>query len=296
MLKKLVATVAVGGALLMAVACGETAPNVAPPIQVEVTREVPVTRQVEVTREVPVTITRMVKVTREVERQIPVDVTREVPVTRKVEVTREVPVTRQVYVTREVPVTRQVEVTREVPVTRQVEVTREVPVTRQIEVTRIIRSTIAAVIPTPTPSGAQSVPVPWLVRWLIPPVVDANNMLSFEVHVPSGSFYVPDPDEYGRQGANVSIYHRATPGNDDTRHPIFSIFPKGFESITGDDSVINAETYQWDSESRKLRVSAKVPAWVVGIDICIWSGTWRSKTTGVGIASNLLGCSRIESE
>ena len=272
MLKKLVATVAVGGALLMAVACGETAPNVSPPMQVEVTREVPVTRQVEVTREVPVTITRMVKVTREVEREIPVDVTREVPVTR------------------------QVDVTREVPVTRQVEVTREVPVTRQVEVTRIARSTIAAVIPTPTPSGGQTVPVWQHFRWLSLPVVNANNMLSFEIHVPSHHFYVPDPDGYGSQGANVSIYHRATRGNDGTRHPIFSIFPKGFESITGDDSVITAETYQWDSESRKLRVRAKVPAWVVGIDICIWSGTWRSRTTGVGIGSNLMGCSRIESE
>ena len=124
--KKAIVAAGLAVGLLAAAACQGAAQTV----EVEVTREIPITRVYEVTREVPVT--------REVE------VTRQVEVSRNVEATREVPVTRQVEVTREVPVTRMVEI----PVTRLVEVTREVEVTRQVPVNRLVTATPQ---PTPTP-------------------------------------------------------------------------------------------------------------------------------------------------
>ena len=134
--KKLILSVGLTTGMLVALACQAPAQTV----EVEVTREIPITRVYEVTREVPVT--------REVE------VTRQVEVSRNVEVTREVPVTRQVEVTREVPVTRMVEI----PVTRLVEVTREVEVTRQVPVNRLVTATpfpMSTIVPSCTLSQVE---------------------------------------------------------------------------------------------------------------------------------------------
>ena len=130
--KKLILSVGLTTGLLAALACQAPAQTV----EVEVTREIPITRVHEVTREVPVT--------REVE------VTRQVEVTRNFEVTREVEVTRQIEVPREAPVIEQVEVTREVEVTRTVEVIREVPVIRVATATPPLYTPTPRPTPTPT--------------------------------------------------------------------------------------------------------------------------------------------------
>ena len=109
--KMVITSVGLAAGLLAAMACQTPVQTV----EVEVTREIPVTRLYEVTREVPVT--------------------------REVEVTRQVEISRNVEVTREVPVTREIEVTRQVDVSRNVEVTREVPITRVVEVTRVATAT-----------------------------------------------------------------------------------------------------------------------------------------------------------